>query len=157
MDSGLREKALRLLAQREYSRAELTRKLATRTEDQEEIPALLDHLEQVGLLSDRRFAESYVRAHAARSGATSLRFDLRLKGVADEVAEAALASELDADTGEFGDEMARARALWQRKFAAAPADAREYGRQARFLQGRGFSADIIHTLLKFSGDQADSE
>ena len=152
MDSGLREKALRLLAQREHSRAELTRKLAARTEDQEEIPALLDHLEQVGLLSDRRFAESFVRAHAARSGMARLRYELRLKGVADEVAQAALASELDGDSGTFGDELTRASSLWQRKFGEPPADARAYGRQARFLQGRGFSADIIHKLLKHSGD-----
>ena len=113
---------------------------------------MLDHLEQVGLLSDARFAESYVRGHAARSGAARLRYELRLKGVADEVAEAALASELDADTGGFGDELERARSLWQRKFTAPPADAREYGRQARFLQGRGFSADIIHKLLRHPGD-----
>ena len=50
---------MRLLAQRENSRVELSRKLAARTEDQDEIPALLDHLEQV--VSDRRFDESFVR------------------------------------------------------------------------------------------------
>lgn len=147
-DAVLRERALRLLAQREHSRSELARKLAVRADNPEEIPALLDHLEQVGLLSDLRFAESFIRAHAARSGVVRLRFELRQRGVSEEIAEAALASQLDGESGEFGDEMERARGLWQKKFDALPADAREYGRQARFLQGRGFSADVIRTLLK---------
>ncbi|MDD5295785.1 MAG: recombination regulator RecX [Rhodocyclaceae bacterium] len=148
----LREKALRLLAQREHSRAEMVRKLADRTEDQEEIPALLDHLEQVGLLSDARFAASYVRSHAGRFGVMRLRHDLSQRGVAEEVAEAALASELDPEEGSCGAEMDRARAVWQKKFKEAPTDAREYARQARFLQGRGFPADTLHKLLKHPSD-----
>lgn len=113
---------------------------------------MLDHLEQVGFLSDARFAGSFVRSKAARSGILRLRHDLRAKGIPEELANATLAAELDGETGTFGDEMERARALWERKFGEQPADAREYGRQARFLQGRGFSADIIHKLLRHAGD-----
>ena len=32
--------------------------------------------------------------------------------------------------------------------ATPPADAREWARQARFIQSRGFSTDIIRRLLK---------
>ena len=39
-------------------------------------------------------------------------------------------------------------AVWHSKFSNAPCDAREWARQARFLQGRGFSSDIIRKLLK---------
>jgi regulatory protein len=38
--------------------------------------------------------------------------------------------------------------VWSRKFSAAPGDAREWARQARFLQSRGFATDIIRRLLK---------
>jgi len=44
--------------------------------------------------------------------------------------------------------MERARAAWSRKFSAAPANAKEWARQARFLQSRGFASDIVRRLLK---------
>ena len=46
------------------------------------------------------------------------------------------------------DDLERARVVWRRKFPAAPTDAREWARQARFLQGRGFASDVIRRLLK---------
>jgi regulatory protein len=142
---------LRLLAQREHSRQELSRKLSSHADDcRDDIPALLDHLQEVGLLSDERFAASYVRSHAGRFGVMRLRHDLAERGVAEGVADAALAQELDAEEGTWGGERERARDVWQKKFGHMPGDAREFARQARFLQGRGFSADIIYKLLKHS-------
>ena len=44
--------------------------------------------------------------------------------------------------------MTRAAAVWRGKFSGKPHDAREWARQARFLQSRGFSTDIIRKLLK---------
>ena len=38
---------------------------------------------------------------------------------------------------------------------AAPADAREWARQARFLQSRGFATDIIRRVLKSAGASED--
>lgn len=148
---------MRLLAQREHARFELARKLAAHAhahadDSQDDISALLDHLQEVGLLSDQRFAESFVRSHAGRFGLARLRYDLQQRGVAEEIAEAALAHELDAEAGTCSGELERARAVWQKKFDAAPADARDYARQARFLQGRGFSADTLHKLLKHPAD-----
>ena len=40
------------------------------------------------------------------------------------------------------DELEKARALWSRKYSAAPTDQREWARQARFLQSRGFSCAV---------------
>ena len=45
-------------------------------------------------------------------------------------------------------ELTRARDLWTRKFGAAPADRREWAKQARFMQARGFSTDVIRHLLR---------
>ena len=61
MELTLRERALRLLARRDHSRVELVRKLATHATS-EEIDSLATQLEQSGLLSDARFAESFVAA-----------------------------------------------------------------------------------------------
>ena len=138
----LRSRAIKLLARREHSRLELARKLAAHG-TQEEIDAVLTDLTRSGLLSDARYAEAYVRANAARFGAARLRQTLRQKGIAGELIESHLAGGAD-----MADELARARAVWEKKYAARPADAKEWARQARFLQGRGFSTDVIRKLLK---------
>ncbi|MFN3885232.1 MAG: recombination regulator RecX [Rhodocyclaceae bacterium] len=137
--SELYARAVRLLARREHTRAELARKLAAHG-TAEEIAMVLNQLARAGLQSDARFAESYVRSQADRLGTARLRQTLRSKGV-----DAAL---IEAQVADLPDELERARAVWTRKFAALPADAKEWARQARFLQGRGFSAETIRKLLK---------
>lgn len=137
--SELYARAVRLLARREHTRAELARKLAPHgTAD--DIDTVLNELARAGLQSDTRFAESYLRSQAGRLGAARLRQTLRQKGVAGEL--------IDAQVEDLPDELARARAVWQKKFSVPPADRLDWARQARFLQGRGFSTDIIRTLLK---------
>jgi regulatory protein len=137
----LRGRAIRLLARREHSRAELAKKLAA-FGSTEEINNVLDQLEQNGLLSDARAAAAYVRGHAARFGTARLSQSLRTKGISSELIEASLAQEV------ILDEQQRASAIWRRKFPAKPHDAREWARQARFLQSRGFATEIIRKLLK---------
>jgi regulatory protein len=135
----LRQRALRLLARREHSRAELNRKLAVHG-TKEEIANVLTQLETEGLLSDARAAGAYVRSHGARLGAAGLRQNLRTRGLDPELA--------DSDIAELGSELERARLVWAKKFSSPPGDAREWARQARFLQSRGFTSDIIRKLLK---------
>ena len=95
----LRERALALLARREHSRAELARKLGQAGFATEDIVPLLDEFEARNWLSDQRFAESWVADHRARAGSVKLAYDLRQRGVGDDVIEAVLGdnreSELD--------------------------------------------------------------
>ena len=141
--SELYQRAVRLLARREHTRAELTRKLAPHgTED--EIDSVLNQLAQSGLQSDARFAESYLRSQAGRLGAARLRQTLRNKGIENDL----IAVSVD----ELSDEAGRIQTVWQKKFGTAPVDAREWARQARFLQGRGFSSELIRKLLKDCGE-----
>jgi len=146
MTDALKARALRLLSGREHSRAELTRKLGSET-NRDEVDALLDHLESLDLLSDARFAESYVRSRQARLGSRRLRMELKQKGVPDHLIDAALEDATDTD------DTTRAREVWQKKFGRQPADAREWAKQARFLQGRGFAAEVIHKILKERNDE----
>jgi regulatory protein len=134
--ADLRERALRLLARREHSRAELMRKLESAGFAREEIGTLLDDFETRNWLSDQRFAESYVADHRARAGSIKLAYDLRQRGVPDSVIENVLSDNRDS-------ELARAREVWQKKFKAPPANADEKARQMRFLLSRGFPPDVI--------------
>jgi regulatory protein len=137
----LRQQAIRLLARREHTRVELARKLAG-LGTPEEIEAVLADMEVSQLQSDNRTAENYLRSNASRLGTSRLRHTLKTRGVAPEMIEDQLAQ------ADLPNEIERARAAWSRKFSAAPADAKEWARQARFLQSRGFAGDIVRKLLK---------
>lgn len=141
MTQALRQRAIRLLARREHTRAELARKLAPHGES-DEIIKVLDELQATRLQSDARFVENYIRAQSPRLGKSRLRQHLHLKGVSNELIDAHL------DPDSLVDELDRARAVWERKFTETAKDAKEWARQARFLQGRGFAQDIIRRLLK---------
>jgi regulatory protein len=140
-EPSLRARAMRFLARREHSRAELQRKLASFAEEGEDIEALLDELANKGWLSDARFAELAVRSKARRFGPLRVAYQLRAKGVGDETIARAFAS---AGT----DGSANLERVWSSRFSASPADQRERARQVRFLQGRGFALDDILRFLK---------
>jgi regulatory protein len=137
--TDLRQRAVQLLARREHTRAELVRKLAPHG-TREDIEIVLNELAGSGLQSDARFAESYLRSQAARLGAARLCQTLRQKGVAPEL--------IVDHVKDLADELERARTVWQKKFSVVPADRNDWARQARFLQSRGFSVEIIRKLLK---------
>jgi regulatory protein len=136
----LRERALRLLARREHSRAELARKLENAGFARDDIAPLLDAFEAKNWLSDSRFAESWVADHRARAGSVKLTYDLRQRGVSDDIIEAVLGDNRDS-------ELDRAREVWQRKFGSAPADLAEKARQIRFMQSRGFTPEVIRRAI----------
>ena len=142
MSATLRERALRLLARREHARDELARKLFPHAESADALAALLDDLVARGLLCDERYVEMRMNSRAARFGNARLASELRTMGVSDELVASALAS--------GADELTRARAVWQRKFGAAPAaaDAAARARQMRFLMSRGFSGETIRRVMR---------
>ena len=137
----LRTRALRLLATREHSRAELARKLAPHAESPEILEGVLRELESRKQLSNERFAEARAHWLARKYGAARIRQDLKSKGVDDYPVSTA-------------GEVERARAILQRKYREAASTRGERARRARFLQGRGFSADTIRTLVLRAEDDA---
>lgn len=78
--ASLRKRALRHLARRDHSRAELTRKLAPHGEPAE-IEAVLERMRELGLQSDERYARPCVRGKAARFGTARLRNELVRRGI----------------------------------------------------------------------------
>jgi regulatory protein len=139
--ASLRERAIRLLARREYARSELEQRLLARGGDRSEVRAVLDALAAEGLLSDARYARSIVAGKAGRFSRRRIIEALKASGVSrDDIDGALSAAELDDD--------AALAALWQRRFGHAPMDDREKARQVRFLQSRGFALAAILKLLE---------
>lgn len=148
---SVKGRALRYLAQREHSRAELEHKLARAVQDlpeasaQAQIGAALDELAAKGLLSEERTAQSVLLSQGQRFGTRRLRQTLQAKG---------LAPDLVADTLQQarGTELERAREVWRRRFGQPPADATERARQMRFMAGRGFETDVIRRVVQGADD-----
>ena len=147
---SLTGRALRCLAAREHSRAELQRKLAPYEEEPGQIDRVLDELQAKGFISEARVAASLLHRRSARLGDQRIRQELQSKGLdADTVAQAL--EQLR------GTEHERAQAVWQRKFGAPAQDAKERARQMRFLLSRGFSADVVRRVVQGgAGPDADA-
>ncbi|OXH87018.1 recombination regulator RecX, partial [Burkholderia multivorans] len=142
---SLKGRALGYLSRREYSRAELARKLAPYAAEDESVEPVLDALEKDGWLSDARFAESLVHRRASRVGVARIVSELKRHAIGD-----ALVDELNTQLRET--EWARAQAVWRKKFGALPQTPAERAKQARFLAARGFSSATIVKLLKVGDD-----
>ncbi|NTZ09314.1 recombination regulator RecX [Burkholderia metallica] len=142
---SLKGRALGYLSRREYSRAELARKLAPYVGEDESVEPVLDALEKEGWLSDARFAESLVHRRASRVGVARIVSELKRHAVGDSLVE-----EVNAQLRET--ELTRAQAVWRKKFGALPQTPAERAKQARFLAARGFSSATIVKLLKVGDD-----
>ena len=140
-EPSLRARAMRFLARREHSRAELRRKLEPSVPEGEDVETLLDDLASRGWLSDARFAEISIRSKARRYGPVKLAHELRAKGVDEESIAAGFRA-----AGPDG--ASHVEAVWATRFKAAPADERERGRQVRFLQARGFRLEEVLRFLR---------
>ncbi|BBI99162.1 regulatory protein RecX [Ferrigenium kumadai] len=154
-EPGLRVRAMKYLARREYSRAELRSKLLPHAQAGDEfeaapmqdLDALLDDLTARGWLSDERAATQLVHAKRSRFGTQRIAHELRQKGFAESLIIDTLPQLKEG-------ELDTARAVWQKKFGVLPQDAKEKARQARFLQSRGFSMDVIFKVLQ-TGNSED--
>ena len=139
--AAVREAAVRLLARREYAVAELTSRLRGRGHDEGVVVAVIDQLQDEGLVSDERFVEVFVRSRLERgAGPMKIEAELRQRGVDTALAQPHL---------EGVDWRQRAREVHRQRFGDGPppAERREWARQARFLQGRGFTTDQVRQAL----------
>jgi len=89
--------------------------------------------------------ESSARALERRYGAAQVRRRLERSGAHPALVRRAL-------EGLAPGELARARAIWAKRFGEPASDPLERARQQRFLQARGFSYDIIRRVVRGSED-----
>ena len=141
----MRDTALRLLGRREHSTSEMRRKLVARGYAVPQIDGVLEGLCDEQLLSDERFAESFVRMRIERGqGPIRIRGELRERGVSDTVIDT-----VTTHTSDFW--IVCARRVLARRFGRhmnAPLARDEWHRRARFLAQRGFPSDLIARALK---------
>ncbi len=138
---SLKGRALRLLGQREHSRAELQRKLAKYEEEPGALDRALDELVAKDFISEARVVESVLHQRAPRLGALRVRQELAQKGIApDAIAQAVAALQAT--------EFERAREVWRRRFGVPAQDAAARAKQTRFLLARGFAGAVVAKVLR---------
>lgn len=137
-------RAMRYLARREHSRAELHSKLLPYVQEGEDIEAVLEELEKRNWLSDARAATMLVDSKRGRFGSQRIAHELRQKGIAEDLIAEAMPQLKET-------EQEAAKEVWQRKFGVVPSDAKEKAKQVRFLQSRGFSMEVIFKVLHSLG------
>jgi regulatory protein len=137
---SLKGRALRLLAAREHSRAELERRLQSFETAPGELASALDELQAKGFINEARVVQSVVHRRAERLGTQRVRAELNAKGLPPELVAEAV-DDLRAT------EESRAREVWRRKFGQPAGDPRERAKQTRFLAARGFSGEAIRRVV----------
>lgn len=141
--------AASLIARAEQSRYLLGVKLEKKGLSPKAVRLALDRLEEEGLLSDRRFAEAWLRSHLGQGGRglppLKLFSGLRARGIAEDVAKSALRAVLGPE---------------ERKTALTAAIARERRKDEpdrAELRGRlrrlGFSPEEIRVYFEESADR----
>jgi len=144
---SLKARALKYLSSREHSRLELARKLTPYAQDDDDIEALLNWLQESKFLSQERFSESLVHRRAGRYGNNRILSELKSHGINGEALGDA---KLELAQGETQ----RAREVLSRKYAEAPTDAIARAKCMRFLQQRGFSHRAIQAAVKTAWSDA---
>ena len=142
---SLKGRALRLLSQREHSRAELERKLAPHAQEPGELTQALDELQARDFINDGRAIESVIHRRAGKLGASRIKQELAAKGLSGEAVAEAM-DQLKAT------ELERAREVWRKKFGTPAQDAQERSKQIRFLISRGFTAEVVRRVAQDTGD-----
>jgi regulatory protein len=140
------QRALRRLARRDHSEAELRRALAARGHASEEIEEALGRLRTQGYVNDETFAERFARSRLAHygQGRARIRQGLRQRGVPGESMEAGLRAALeDVSEDEVLDQAARR--YWRQHPRVDPA--RRLPRLWAFLLRRGFAPGHVRRRL----------
>ena len=151
------DKAVRFLAARPRSTAEIRRRLAQKDIEEPVVEEVIDRLTTLNYVDDLEFARFWVRNREDFNprGLMALRYELRQKGLADDIIEEALA-EIDPTDSAYRAARKKLRSLRGKE----PEEQRQ--KLGAFLNRRGFSYEVARTVVDriveeqvddFSGDE----
>jgi len=131
-------RAVGYLANREHSALELSRKLQKAGFETIEVEDTIAQLQQAGLQSDKRFAESYIVSRANQGyGSVRIGMELKERGVHSDITTSSL-QQADIDWFALAVEV-RCKRFGEQ----SPEDFKSRAKQQRFLQYRGFTHEQI--------------
>jgi regulatory protein len=139
--------ALKLLARRELSEAQVRQRLARRQHEQEAVDAAIERLREEKAIDDLRVAEAIARSETAlrKRGKLRVRLQIERAGIAASTARRVVDevfADLDADT------LLDAALAKRLRPGHDIADDRAFNRLYRYLVGQGFDPDRVMALLR---------
>ena len=142
MSRSITEVAMGLLARREHSELELNRKLQQKGFDEESTGQIIETLRSNNLLSNERFAETYINMRKQRGyGPLRIAQELKERGVDADMS----AAYLDELAGEWRGIMVQ---QYRKKYGNELIDEyKEKAKRMRFLQHRGYPLDMINQFI----------
>lgn len=148
----LKATLLDLLSRRDYTQAELFKKLSIKGYASEDIAEVIDAFSAQGYINDHRYVESYIYNRKQKGfGPYRIEDDLKRRGIKAEM----IAEQLHMTDNSW---FLAAKNLWQKRFKGKyPKDVKERIKQMRFLQARGFDHDHIKTIFKDSKNSAKDD
>ncbi len=130
----MRAFAFRLLGRREYSIVELGNRIRKKWPQAEDVGLLVGQLAKENLVSDRRYAEAYLRSRVQRhQGPLKIRAAMRGKGVPDSI----IATAMQAEAGKWQDLACK----WLQRQHPAQLSFKDKQKYYRRLVNRGFTHD----------------
>jgi regulatory protein len=139
--------ALRMLARRELSEAQVRQRLARREHDEADIDEAIARLKDERAIDDTRVAEAIARSETSirKRGRLRVRQKIQSAGIASSTARQAIDEVFGAIDSDELLESALAKRL---KHGKTIGDDREFNRLYRYLVGQGFESDRVVKLLK---------
>jgi len=139
--------ALKLLARRELSEAQVRQRLARRRHDPDAVDAAIERLREEKAIDDIRVAEAIARSETAlrKRGKLRVRLQIERAGIAGSTARRVVDdvfADLDADA------LLDAALAKRLRRGEDIADDRMFNRLYRYLLGQGFDPDRVMALLR---------
>lgn len=145
--------AMYLLGLRALTQKEVEEKLLSKAYEEKVIQQVLESLRSFGAIDDLQYAQNYIEARGVRYGRYRLKSGLLQKGISSETIESAFEALI-----EQTDEFARAKEILFKKTSGVHIETERlsedyaykmkiYGKYARFLVARGFSSDVVKTVI----------
>ena len=138
--NSLEDVAISLVARREHTRLELTKKLIVRGFERGDVDTLLNDFEEKGWLDERRYIDIFLRAKRCRYGSLKLIRELEVRGISRDLIE-------EVRPGIQSGELDAAQGVWQKRFGVQPKNSTELAKQIRFMQSRGFEQEVIKSVV----------
>ncbi len=141
-----KETVYRLLKYRPRSEEEIRRKLKLKKFTDDVVEQTVEYFKKYQFIDDRLFARSWVKSRLHKPlGLTRIRFELRTKGVAEDIIKEELDNFFDPET-EFESVLSLARRRMTKYKNVEPLKRKR--RLFEYLARRGFNSETIQKVLR---------
>ena len=145
---------LNRLSYRQRSERELRNSMVRKGYTEDNIETAIDYCKEHGYVDDLKFAESFVKdkMNLNKYGPERIKYDLMVKGVSRDIIDKVLVVDRDEQT-----EMAKDAA--SKKMRSYRKDNKKdiYRKLSGFLQRKGFTYDVISTVVRETLDNMDED